>query len=160
MDTTTKSFFIAEIFRVLDYGSMLRDSLDVDADIVQFFKQALANKQVTQSQVAVISYAIASIFKQSSTEPALAALLQNLLPLALHCLHTGQMVDKSDKRSLHWFGKLASALAKDKHQLANSSKVAIIEHQELSLNNLKLDSILFEAFMDIQKAKAFRNSAT
>lgn len=68
MDIATKSFFIAQIFKVLDYGSLLRDNLDVDADIVQLFKQALAGKQVTQSQIAAIAYAIASIFKQSSTE--------------------------------------------------------------------------------------------
>lgn len=67
------------------------------------------------------------------------------------------MVDKSDKRSLHWFGKLASVLIKDKHQLATSSKIDMIDGQELSLSSLKQDSVLFEAFLDIQKAKAFRN---
>ena len=160
MDTTTRSFFIAEVFKVLDYDSLLRDSLDVDTDIIQFYKQALTNKQTTSCEVAAISYSIASIFSQSNSESVPASLFQNLLSLALQSLQTGSMASKSDRRSLHWSGKLVSALIKDKHPLASSSKIAIIDSQELSLSSLKQGSVLFGAFLDIQKAKAFRNSAT
>ena len=38
MQVCTKSFLIGQVFKVLDFTSVIKESIDIDADVVQFFK--------------------------------------------------------------------------------------------------------------------------
>ena len=38
ISVSTKSFLIGQVFKVLDFTSVIKESIDMDADIVQFFK--------------------------------------------------------------------------------------------------------------------------
>jgi len=83
MQVCTKSFLIAQVFKFLDYTSVIKESIDLEADVVQFFKLALASKDVTADQASVIAYSIYQILKYSKQDVVPVELFQNLFPLAL-----------------------------------------------------------------------------
>jgi hypothetical protein len=55
---STKSFLIGNLFKVLDYSTIIKESIDIDEDIILFFKQALANKEITPELASVVAYSI------------------------------------------------------------------------------------------------------
>ena len=150
MQVCTKSFLIGQVFKVLDFTSVIKESIDIDADVVQFFKQALASKDVTAEQASVIAYSIYQIVKHSKQDVVPLELFQNLFPLALQCLHTGPLSDKFDGRCLHWFGLMAAQLIRDKNPLASSSKIHIIDRREFTWTNISGGSILLDAFLELE----------
>jgi hypothetical protein len=74
---------IVQVFRVLDYSSVIKESVDLNADVIQFFKQALESNDITADQASVIAYSIYQIFKYSKQDVVPDELFQNLFPLAL-----------------------------------------------------------------------------
>ena len=58
MTITTKSFLISTIFQILDFPSVLSGNPDLDADVAQWFKQALTSKEVSQDEISAILYSI------------------------------------------------------------------------------------------------------
>ena len=58
MTITTKSFLISTIFQTLDFHDVLSGNPDLDADVAQWFKQALTGKDVSQAEIAAILYSI------------------------------------------------------------------------------------------------------
>ena len=83
MHLCTKSFLLAQVFKVLVYGTVIKESIDLEADVIQFFKQALASKDITADHASVIAYSIYQIFKYSKQDVVPVELYHNLFPLAL-----------------------------------------------------------------------------
>jgi hypothetical protein len=52
---------------------------------------------------------------------------------------------------------MAGQLIRDKNPLASSSKIYIIDRREFTLSNISGGSILLDAFLELEKAKAIRN---
>ena len=134
MAITTKSLLISAIFQTLDLPSVLSGNPDLDADVAQWFQQVLTSKDAGQAEIAAIIYSITQMYIHTEKDEAPSELFSNLLPLAFHGLHAGQMAEKLDKRSLYWFGVLIQQLVIKNDKLAASSKVKIFERLDLNLN--------------------------
>ena len=55
---------------------------------------------------------------------------------------------------------MAAELIRDKNPLASSSKIHIIDRREFTWTNISGGSILLDAFLELEKAKAIRNEQT
>jgi hypothetical protein len=53
---------------------------------------------VKQNEISAIIYSIYTIYKFSEKDDLLDELFGNLLPMAFHGIHAGQITDKLDKR--------------------------------------------------------------
>jgi hypothetical protein len=52
---------------------------------------------------------------------------------------------------------MAAQLIRDKNPLSTSSKIHIIDRREFTWANISGGSILLDAFLELEKAKAIRN---
>lgn len=133
LSITVKSLLIAHYFRLFDYPKVLSTSIDHDAMISQYFKKCLLSPQIKQEEISAIIYSIYTIYKFSEKDDLLEELFTNLLPLAFHGAHAGNVHDKIDKRQFEFLSLIVADLIECKNDLSKSYKVKVLIENELNL---------------------------